>query len=466
MNSRIPLALAGLLLPAALSLAAPPIDIGLTEDVEVVSRHIAAVNFRRPGSAGTHLDLVPTGVAGGRKGEVDVDAKEGYVQIQANAWDLQPAAKLGDEYMTYVLWAITPEGRATNLGELLADDKGGDRSRLEVTSELQSFGMIVTAEPHFAVTMPSDVVVMEAQIRPGTDGKIEPVEAEYHLLKRGHYAFRGSSRADIEAPSGPFYVIQARNARRIAMQAGADSHADETYAKGVSLLQQAEATHKEKDELSLAKQAAQTFEDSRLVSEEAVRTQREAQSRAAADDANRRADSAEARVATAEAEADAARVAAADAEAARVRAEADKEALRDRLREQLNVIFVTRETARGLIVSMDNVLFDFNKSTLRPVAREKLARLGGLIVATPGLHIAVEGHADAVGTDTYNQELSERRASSVRDHLVENGVQSGIITAQGFGESQPIATNDTEAGRQQNRRVEIVVTGEAIGFGL
>lgn len=458
--TRIPRSLAScvLLLPAFGLLASEPIDIGLTEEVETVSRRVQAVSFNHPGSVGTQLDLVPTSLASGARGTVDVDAKKGYVQLQATTWELEPAAKLGEEYMTYVLWAITPEGRATNLGELLADATGTTRSRLEVTTELQAFGMIVTAEPHFAVSIPSDVVVMEAQPTRATSGAVEPVEAEYELLRRGRYEFRGSSRADLEAPSGPFYIVQARNARRIAAEAGAPTHARDTHQKGIDLLVQAEGERRDRDAQPLARQAAQTFEDARLVAEESLRSQREAQARAEADAEARRADSAQR-------EADAARLAAADADADRARAEAEKEALRARLQEQLTQIFVTRQTARGLILSMDNVLFDFNKSTLRPPAREKLARLAGVLVTTPGLLIEVEGHADAIGSDEYNLQLSQRRAGAVRDYLVENGVPSTTVTARGFGESMPIASNDTEAGRQQNRRVELVVSGESIGFG-
>ena len=448
------LVVAGLLALPAATRAADPVNLGLEEDVTVTSRTIEAVNFRRPGSAGTHMELRPTSLAPGARGQMDIDSKEGYVQVQSSAWGLPSAATLGDEYMTYVLWGITPEGRPTNLGEFIVD---GERSRLEVTSELQTFGMIVTAEPHFAVTMPSDVVVMEVVPTAATAGKIETVEAKYQLLERGHYAFRGSSRTDLDAPSAPFYIIQARNARRIAMDRGAMTYAADTFDKGERLLDQA-TDAKPKEGMALAKQAAQTFEDARIITEKAMRDEREAKARA-------EADSAKAQASAAMADADAARRAAADAEAARQRAEAEKAELRERLRQQFAVIFDTRETARGLILSMSNVLFDFNKATLRPEAREKLARLAGVIVTSPGLNLAVEGHADAIGTDAYNQVLSEKRAESVRGYLVENGVPPASIVARGFGESRPIASNDTDEGRQLNRRVEIVVTGDVIGFG-
>jgi outer membrane protein OmpA-like peptidoglycan-associated protein len=154
--------------------------------------------------------------------------------------------------------------------------------------------------------------------------------------------------------------------------------------------------------------------------------------------------------------------AAANANAARD-AEREKAELRAQLNRQLNLILETRDTARGLIVNMSDVLFDTAQHTLKPGAREKLAKISGIVVSHPGLQLSIEGHTDSVGTDDYNQQLSERRAESVRSFLTQNGVPAGAITAKGFGESQPVASNDDAAGRQRNRRVEMVVSGEIIG---
>ena len=466
-----------LLLAPFAARAAEPVDIGLVEEVDVVSRTIDAVNFRRPGSSGTHMEFAPGDLAPKAHGQIDIDAKQGYIQLQSTVWDLPPAATFGDEYMTYVMWGITPEGRATNLGEFVVEDDAAKRSRLEVTSELQTFGMIVTAEPHFGVTLPSDVVVLEAKPTAATLGDIEPVRATYQLLKRGHYAFRGASRTDISAPSAPFYVLQARNARRIALDQGAQERASAVFAKAEALLAQAEDRKQGKARLGLAKQAAQTFEDARLISETKAREEREQRAREEAERSRREAEiaqqqaeaaqrqamAAQGQASAAQADADAARRQAMMADAALDQAQREKAALREKLRQQFTVIFETRETARGLILNMSNVLFDFKKATLRPEAREKLARLAGIVLATPGLRLSVEGHADAIGTDEYNQQLSEKRAGSVRDYLVAQGVDGQTVTAKGFGESQPVASNDTAEGRQQNRRVEIVVSGEVIG---
>jgi outer membrane protein OmpA-like peptidoglycan-associated protein len=154
------------------------------------------------------------------------------------------------------------------------------------------------------------------------------------------------------------------------------------------------------------------------------------------------------------------------AEQERQQAEAEKAALRERLRQQLNMILETRETARGLIVNISDVLFDFNKYTLKPGAREKLAKVSGILLAYPGLKIQLEGHTDSIGSDEYNLKLSQQRAESVRDYIQSQGVPAASLTAVGYGKFNPVATNDTAAGRQQNRRVEMVVSGEPIGIDI
>jgi outer membrane protein OmpA-like peptidoglycan-associated protein len=195
--------------------------------------------------------------------------------------------------------------------------------------------------------------------------------------------------------------------------------------------------------------------------------------KAEADAARQAADQARAaaEVARAEAKMEADRLAkereaaeAARAEAVQAREAAQKDAaeLRGRLQQQLNLVLETKQSARGLIVNMSDVLFDVGKSTLKPGAREKLAKVAGILVAHPDLSLQVEGHTDSTGSDELNQRLSEARASSARDFLVSQGINSNNITARGFGESRPVATNDIAAGRQQNRRVELVISGASI----
>jgi outer membrane protein OmpA-like peptidoglycan-associated protein len=154
---------------------------------------------------------------------------------------------------------------------------------------------------------------------------------------------------------------------------------------------------------------------------------------------------------------------AAQARLAAEQADRDREALREQLRQQLNLILETRETARGLIINLSDVLFDVDRATLKPGAREKLARVAGILASHPDLKIDIEGHADSTGSEEHNQRLSERRAESVHAYLSQQGIGRAVVGTLGFGEERPVATNGTAAGRQMNRRVEIIVTGESIG---
>jgi outer membrane protein OmpA-like peptidoglycan-associated protein len=493
--------------------------------VVVVGRSTPAINYR-PRNGETKIDFVGTPLSPQARGDATIKGEKGYIEIDANFENLQAPSRFGPEYLTYVVWAVTPEGRPTNLGELQVS---GDDGELRVTTELQAFGLIVTAEPYFAVTQPSDVVVMENAPRQEgvfqdkTIGKVEVVQAKYELLKRGTYLMnQDPSRLKIKPlePGAPLDLAEARNAVELARLAGADRHAAETFAKATQLLAEAEQAREQRRNRNMimqpARQAAQTAEDARLIAlqrqeeefnanqrklaaerEAAARAQAEAEAarraqaendrlkaeadrlaaererqaadaaRAAAERARAAADLESQRLAQERQAAEAARLAAeAQAQQARTaaaQAEAERAELRDRLRQQLNQVLETRETARGLIVNLSDVLFDFNSANLKPGAREKLARVSGILLTTPGLTIEVEGHTDSVGSDGYNQRLSEQRAASVRDYLLRQGIMPDAVATSGLGESQPVVSNATPAGRQQNRRVELVVSGEAIG---
>jgi outer membrane protein OmpA-like peptidoglycan-associated protein len=493
--------------------------------VTVVSRTTKAVNYRHRGGA-TKIDMQGTELLPESRAEAKVESKQGYIEIEIEFDDLEPATRYGPEYLTYVMWAITPEGRATNLGEVLLN---GDKSKLNVTTELQAFGLIVTAEPYFAVSQPSDVVVMENVIRDDTRGKIEVVDAKYELLKRGQYVMDPSQTVTTRAtdPKVPLELYEARNAVELARFAGAEQYAPETYQKAMGSLDQSEdylsRDVRKKSIIMMAREAVQTAEDARLIAlqrqeeerlaeERRQAAEREAEARSQAEEEARLREFAEAearREAREKAEAETARLAAERAraeadlaaqrsarereeaevarlaamreqeaarleaqraqmaarEADRLREQAERERaeLRDRLQQQLNLILETRETARGLVVNMSDVLFDVDKATLKPGAREKLAKVSGILAAYPGLQIEIEGHTDSTGTDGYNQQLSERRAQSVQAYLIEQGIAADdILGVRGFGEAKPVATNDSSAGRQQNRRVEMVVSGEPI----
>ena len=478
-----------------------------------VTRTIQAVNYMAKGS--TRIDFRGTALLPQATGQAKVEAKNGAVSINANFDNLSGAGQFGAAYLTYVLWAITPEGRANNLGQLVLD---GQKSKVQVTTRLQTFGLIVTAEPYYAVSFPSDEVVLENIVRTDTKGQVDAVDAKYELLQRSRYKDLNLAPID-DDPTVPLDLLQARNAKRIAQLRGADKYAADSWAKASDALTRAEdyETRKQKKSVpSAARDAVQSYEDAitislkrqddeRLAKEREAGAQREAQAKseqeaeaqrralaekqqaeaekqqaeaekqkmqaelAAAKEAQARAEAqkaqAEAEKAQAEAQAkqqDAQAQAEREKEAAE-KAEREKQELRATLLAQFNKILETRDSPRGLVVNLGDVLFATAKYDLRPEARERLAKLSGIVLAHPGLNLTVEGHTDNVGSDAFNQTLSEQRAQSVRQYLIDQGLDAGTITAQGFGKTMPVADNSTAEGRQKNRRVEIIVSGEVIG---
>ncbi|MBA3975714.1 MAG: flagellar motor protein MotB [Candidatus Solibacter sp.] len=539
--------------------------------ITVTQRTAKAINYQHRSGA-TKIDFKGTELMPKARGEAKVESKQGYIEIEVEFDDLLPANKQGSEYLTYVLWAITPEGRTANLGEILLN---GTKSKLNVTTEMQVFGLVVTAEPYYSVTMPSDLIVMENMVRSDTRGKVEVIDAKYELLQRGQYQRLSNPLALKLDKKVPLELYEARNAVQIARSIGADRYAAETFQKAEKSLAQAEAyqTRKagKKPVTMMAREAVQTAEDSRAIAvkrqeEEALANERRlsaereaasdtsriaaqsetdrvtreaeaarlraqdearrlalandaqaASARADADRARLDADRAQldndARASAAKAEADRlklasdaqlagadaeadrlklasdAQLAAAGAEADRLRRdndaqraanqaeldraasqkaqlEAEKAELRAQLLTQFNAVLQTRDTARGLIVNMSDVLFDTAKFALRPLAREKLAKVAGIVSAHPGLRLDVEGHTDSVGSDEYNQQLSENRGQAVVQYLTQQGMPAASVSSKGLGESQPVASNDNVKGRQENRRVELVISGEIIGAGI
>lgn len=513
---------------------APVISINIT-------RTIQAVNYRTKGS--TRINFRGTALLPQGTGEARIGNKSGEISIDAKFENLSAPSQLGSPYLTYVLWAITPEGRANNLGQLILE---GNKSKLVTTTQLQTFGLIVTAEPDFGVTVPSEDVVLENIVRPDTQGQVDAVSAKYELLRRGRYD--DANLPALEAsPNVPLDLLEARNAMRIAKLRQADKYAPDSWSKAMDAMNRAEdyETRKQKKSVpTAARDAVQGFEDAitiglrrqeeeRLVQERTAAAQREAKAKAdqaaeaqrraeaekqaleaqlaAAKDAQARAEAqaqqqqaqaqaqqaqlqaqqaqvaaeqaheaaakaeleaaqeAQARAAAqaqqqqAQAQAQQAQAQAQQARDAASRAEQEQQQLRATLLAQFNRILETRDTPRGLVVNMGDVLFATGKYDLRPEARERLAKLSGIVLAHPGLKLAVEGYTDNVGSEGFNQTLSEHRAAAVRQYLVDQELDADSITATGLGMSAPVADNTTAAGRQKNRRVEIVISGEVIG---
>jgi outer membrane protein OmpA-like peptidoglycan-associated protein len=526
------------------TLVVEPISPTPTFRVNVVSRSVQAVNYEHRSGA-SKLDFAGTTLMPSANGEAKVNSRRGSIEVDAEFGDLQRPTTFGNEYLTYVLWAISPEGRAVNLGEVLVGEN--HRSKLRVTTDLQAFALIVTAEPYYAVRQPSNVVVLENEVRESTKGTTEAVNAKYELMERGGYIPTGYKFDPVILNARlPLEFFEARNALRIAQSEGAEQYASDSYRHAVQLMNDADeyATRKHIDSkplIAVSREAVQTSEDARAIAvkkldelrladerqasanaqaisqgqadhamlekERAVREKELAESDSAkahaakiqaesdahnaqaakaqadSDAAQARADATAAQSATAQAksdmadsqassanalsaaqmDADQSRLAAQQALATAQQAETDKAAMRTKLSEQLNSILQTRDSARGLIVSMSDVLFDTGKYSLKPGAREKLAKVAGILLAYPTLNIEVGGYTDNVGSDEMNQTLSQNRAGSVRDYLVQQGVLTNTVSARGFGNTLPVASNDNSSGRQQNRRVELLVSGEAIG---
>jgi outer membrane protein OmpA-like peptidoglycan-associated protein len=461
------------------------------------------------------------------RGEAKIESRTGRIEIDASFEHLRPAGTLGLTYLTYVLWAITPQGAPRNLGELIEKDGHGN---LKVTADLQAFALIVTAEPYFAVTQPSDLVVAQDIVREDTKGRVETVEVKYDLLPHTYYEAQVSQ---IPQPifgvdrKIPLDLLEARNALRIAKDAHADQYAPSTLAKAQALLDQAEDYYRRKQGMgpigTVAREASQTAEEARVMTlkaedDERVQKEREASrkraedaeaqaqtqqanaeaqqqaaaqaqaaaqqaqadaqtqtqqrqqaeaERAAAEQAKAQADEARQQADQARQQAEAAQQQAAQqaqqADQARQQAEAQTAQLRARLLQQLNQVLQTHDSARGLIVSMPDVLFDTGKAQLKPVARERLAKVAGILLAYPDIRVEIDGYTDSTGTQAFNEKLSMERATEVESYMAQQGVAGTSMTTQGFGPDNPIASNDTVAGRRQNRRVELVVSGESIG---
>ncbi|HYA98413.1 MAG TPA: OmpA family protein [Methylomirabilota bacterium] len=480
------------------------------------------MHYRLQGGS-AKVDFHGTDLMQGATGECRVEGKKTNFEINAKFQDLLDATKFGLEYLTYVLWAVSPQGRPVNLGEVYLDHHGN--AQLKAFTDLQTFGMIVTAEPYFAVSQPGNMVVMESSAA-GFAGT-ENIEAKYDLVSRGTYSSTNTHIQDAIFgidPKTPLELFEARNALRIAHIAAADKYASSIIAKANQQLLHAEDLYRQKQNKAsieaAAKESTETAEEARVMAVK-QKAEEEAQAAAAAREAKARADAeaeakrrAEAEAARAQAEqaraaaekaqaealrmkqeaeaaaaeaarqkaeaekakadaiaqqqtlaaeADKARAAAAQSENLRQQAEQEKAELRARLLQQLNSILATRDSARGLIANMSDVLFRSGSFELLPGARERLAKVSGIVLAYPSLRVAIEGHTDSIGSDEYNFGLSERRAEAVREYFVQQGIPSDEITARGYGKSQPIASNDTPEGRQQNRRVELVLSGDAIG---
>jgi flagellar motor protein MotB len=464
--------------------------------VTVVERNVDAVNYQYR-SGPTKIDFRGTVLLSEGKGDATVESQRGRTEIDAKFEKLAPATRFGREYLTYVLWAISPEGSPHNLGELVPN--GSNDAHIHVTTDLQAFGMIVTAEPYSAVRQPSDVVVMENQVRPDTVGRASPIQAKYELMPRGQYTWQvqdslaagvaNAPKVSMDRYESILEVYQAQNAIGIARAANAEQYAPNTLSKAEQEFSEAQRLQVTKANTSLivqsARAAAQTAEDARVIAERRAQDAQLAKAQQQVSQAQQAKAQAEADAQQARIDADAARAQAESERAARERAEADataarthasqadrvqqaviippppprrqdrqaaKTELRIQLMERLNGIATTRDTPRGLVVTLAEG--SFSGSSLSPTGSGQIARVAAALGTQLQLRVVVEGHSDTVAT----ADRAAQHAAEVRNALVAAGMPANEVTSQGFGSSRPLGPNASE-----NRRVEIVISGDPIG---
>jgi outer membrane protein OmpA-like peptidoglycan-associated protein len=483
--------------------------------VTVTERTVKAVNYQYR-SGPTAIDFRGTVLLPDAKGDAVVESKSGRTEIDAHFGHLVPPSRFGREYLTYVVWAITPDGHPKNLGEIVPGSS--DKAKTHVTTGLQAFGLIITAEPYAAVRQPSDVVVMENEIRPETIGTIEPVQVRYELMPRHGYTY--DKPADLKAAEGDgpsvsmgeyeslLELYQAQNAVQIAQASGAAQYAADVLSKTQNQLRNAQALHDRRADKSLmiaaAREAEQTAEDARTLADQRAKDTEIANARATADrerqlrvaaeaqaqqaqtqtqQAQERANQAQARASQAQAQASADR---AQLEETRLAQSAPppqtpapqvdysalqpppqspppdgsaQRELRAVLSRSLNQCLPSHDTPRGLVATATS--FDFHGAALDPQRMGNVARIAELVAAHPGLTVEVEGHSDSASPEA--ELLATSRAEAVRDALIRAGLRAALVIVRDLGNSRPIGPNNTAQERSANRRVEIVISGEPIG---
>lgn len=464
-----------------------------------VKRKTLAIRYKNNDS--TTISMAGSAIVPRALGKAEIKNKDGSTRIKLEMANLGNPQAISPYYTAFVLWAVAPEGQADNLAELSAMSK----IEIEVTTHFQTFGLIITAEPHSVVKLPSPAIVSENALRKGTEGSILASSIEYSsdpaIFYEASSPFEPPLKADYDTP---LLVLGARRAIEIARSAGANRYAETELREAAVQLESLERIwpehRKDQEKYSGAAhdimriaenartRAVERDTQSRLADErsDAVFTIASAQNEAdraqnETDKANRQAAADLAAINRAQIETAVARtqveqaqnetnkaksneeLARAEATGARLETQVLKKQqsdARQRLYISLSEILETRQEARGLIVNLSDVLFDFNQATLKPDAREKLSKLAGILLAYPGAYrIQIEGHTDSVGSQDYNQKLSEDRAEAVHAYLIGVALSAdSMVGVRGFGKIRPVATNDTPEGRQTNRRVEIVIS--------
>ena len=418
----------------------------------------------------------------------DVEAREAQTAIEISFTKMRPAVLFAGDVTSFVVWAVTRDGKYENLGELWVRDENGDAS---FSTGLKEFALIVTAESHAMVDDPSELIVFysEAPVKP-KGSRVTPIQFA---------RFVPAPRHDVESIAGldytldkPIDLVQAQKAFELAQRAEAEQYAPGLMHEARITLAQANAlataSGRRKEMVDFSRRTVSLSSEAMRVTkrkvEEKELEQRIASRRAEMEALESRARSAESAAATANRDLEQARAerTSVEAEMARLgdeklrledqtlRLEAERAALErqkaellQRLQGALSRVAETRNTARGFIVNLPDILFDTNEATLKPEAKITIAKLSGIMLLMAELNVRIEGHTDTTGTAAYNMKLSQRRADSVLAFLIESGLASERMTAVGYGMERPLADNTTAGGRARNRRVELVIAEGQIG---
>jgi outer membrane protein OmpA-like peptidoglycan-associated protein len=416
---------------------------------------------RLPEGKKTKLPVTGTPAAPQVKGSAEIEYRGGRSSIKLTLDQLPDPRSLSTFATTYVAWVVRADEEVESLTEVPVK-----KQNVTGSTAARTLGVVVTAEPYGQVRLPSSLVVAELTLPQSPDPRLQSTTATYQRVPEEFYqAGVAEGSAPTPASVTPLPVLAARRSVAIARTVDAAEHARPEFSSAVSLLDSLERIwvkkpkdHKKYSELAretarradVARELAATrAEEARQQAEraqaEAERQRETAAQQAALDSAARAAEQARAQ---AEREAD-----------LRSKAERTAAELQARLYASISAIMETRKGARGLVAALSGVNFETNKATLKPIAREKLSKLSGVLLGFPGEYkLEIEGHTDSTGSDGYNQQLSQARADSVRSFLVGQGIpEARIPSTQGFGRTKPIAPNDTRANREKNRRVDIVI---------
>jgi outer membrane protein OmpA-like peptidoglycan-associated protein len=443
------------------SVALLGIGVTLPFNPPTVSHSGMTLVVRLPEGKKTKLPIAGTPAAPSVTGSAEIEYRGGRSRIKLTLDKLPDPRQTGPFNTSYVAWVVRDDQGIENLAEIPMK-----KQAIVGTTAARTLGLIITAEPYGSVRRPSSTVIAELTLPQSSTLQLPSTTITYEGVDDDLYQ-SGLSDASAPTPDSvtPLPVLAARRSVAIARKVEAPEYSRPEFSAALTLLDSLERTwvKKPKDEKKyseLAREIARRADVAReLAVSRAEEARNEAERQRALEERQRQEAAQQAALDSAAEAASRARSEAAREAERRAEAERTAAELQARLYASISAIMETRTSARGLVAALSGVNFETNKATLKPIAREKLSKLSGVLLGFPGEYkLEIEGHTDSTGTDAYNQQLSQARAESVRSFLVEQGIpMERIPSTQGFGRTRPIAPNDTRANREKNRRVDIVI---------